>query len=122
MCNLAQKKMGDFKLAYFDGRGRAEVLRLTLAAGGKKFEDCRWDGAQFQKEKDSELRHRFFLSSVLPTIASFSSFVGNNLVALTSLRNDFLGLFLRAYVCVCVCVCVCVRACVRVRACVCVRE
>ena len=58
---FSPENMGDFKLAYFDGRGRAEVLRLTLAAGGKKFEDCRWDGAQFQKEKDSELEHRFFV-------------------------------------------------------------
>ena len=47
--------MSDYKLVYFDGRGRGELLRLTLAAAGKKFEDCRWDMEQFQKEKDSEL-------------------------------------------------------------------
>ncbi|XP_055345884.1 glutathione S-transferase 1-like [Paramacrobiotus metropolitanus] len=32
-----------FKLVYFDGRGRAELLRLTFVAANRKFEDVRVD-------------------------------------------------------------------------------
>ena len=33
--------MPTYKLIYFPGRGRGEVSRYILAAGGADFEDCR---------------------------------------------------------------------------------
>lgn len=42
------------KLTYFDGPGRAEVIRLTLAAGGVAFEDKRFaSGEEFAAMKPS---------------------------------------------------------------------
>ena len=37
--------MPTYKLTYFDIRGRAEMTRMTFAAAGVEFEDCR---VQFQ--------------------------------------------------------------------------
>ncbi|XP_052782214.1 S-crystallin 4-like [Mya arenaria] len=39
--------MPSYKLTYFNGKGRAEVSRLLLAAAGKAFEDVRVDFAQW---------------------------------------------------------------------------
>jgi hypothetical protein len=33
--------MSNYKIVYFDGRGRAEVSRMILAAAGVKFDDVR---------------------------------------------------------------------------------
>ena len=41
-------------LTYFDGRGRAEPIRMCLAHGGIKFEDKRVEQAQWPQLKDSE--------------------------------------------------------------------
>ncbi|CAL1548978.1 unnamed protein product [Lymnaea stagnalis] len=39
------------KLYYFDGRGRAEVARLILAAAGKEYEDLRFSEEEWPKYK-----------------------------------------------------------------------
>ncbi|XP_071800931.1 S-crystallin SL11-like [Asterias amurensis] len=39
--------MTTYKLQYFDGRGRGEVIRMLLSLGGKKFEDVRYSMAQW---------------------------------------------------------------------------
>lgn len=36
--------MPDYKLTYFNGRGRAEIIRLIFAAAGVQYEDIRVDG------------------------------------------------------------------------------
>ncbi|KAL8620404.1 hypothetical protein ACOMHN_055485 [Nucella lapillus] len=43
--------MADIKLYYFSVRGRAEAMRLVMAAAGKKFEDIRLTGEQWGAEK-----------------------------------------------------------------------
>jgi len=40
-----------YKLHYFNGRGRAEVIRLALVAGGHKFEDIRIEMESWHKIK-----------------------------------------------------------------------
>uniref|UniRef100_A0A182YTN2 Glutathione transferase n=1 Tax=Biomphalaria glabrata TaxID=6526 RepID=A0A182YTN2_BIOGL len=39
------------KLYYFNGRGRAEVARIILAAAGKEYEDLRFSGQEWPKYK-----------------------------------------------------------------------
>ena len=46
--------MGDYKLVYFQVRGRAEPIRLTFAAAGKKFEDVRLADTDWAAEKASK--------------------------------------------------------------------
>jgi glutathione S-transferase len=45
--------MPHYKVTYFNGRGRAEIIRLTLAAGGAEFEDIRIERDQWPALKDS---------------------------------------------------------------------
>ena len=46
-------KCHNYKVTYFDVRGRAEVVRLLLAAAGQKFEDERIDPKQWLSLKPS---------------------------------------------------------------------
>ncbi len=39
--------MPTYKLEYFDGRGRGEVIRMLLGLAGKKFEDVRYSMANW---------------------------------------------------------------------------
>ncbi|KAI8482143.1 hypothetical protein Bbelb_401330 [Branchiostoma belcheri] len=48
--------MPTYKLTYFNGRGRAETIRLLFAAGGIKYEDVRIEGAQWPALKPSTYR------------------------------------------------------------------
>ena len=43
----------ELKLTYFDARGRAELIRLTLAAAGYKYEDERLSFQEFQQLKST---------------------------------------------------------------------
>lgn len=43
--------MVQYKLNYFNIRGRGEVARLLFAAAGQKFEDNRWERAQWPEMK-----------------------------------------------------------------------
>jgi glutathione S-transferase len=43
--------MSTYKLYYFNGRGRAEVSRLILAAAGQKYEDIRYEHDQWAAHK-----------------------------------------------------------------------
>lgn len=45
--------MPTYKLTYFDGKGRAETIRLVLAASGTKFEDIRITFAQWPEMKST---------------------------------------------------------------------
>jgi hypothetical protein len=42
--------MPEYKLTYFNGRGRAELTRLVFAAAGEKYEDERVTDWPKQKE------------------------------------------------------------------------
>ena len=44
--------MRHYKLLYFNGRGRAEYLRLIFAAAGQQYEDARIEMADWPKYKD----------------------------------------------------------------------
>ena len=50
--------MSNYKIVYFDGRGRAEVSRMILTAAGVEFEDVR------VKDWPSGKKYKY-LSSVL---------------------------------------------------------
>ena len=43
-----------YKLMYFPGRGRAEIIRLIFAQAGVQYEDVRVDHAQWPQLKPSE--------------------------------------------------------------------
>jgi glutathione S-transferase len=45
--------MSNYKLTYFNGRGRAEIVRLIFAAGGVKYEDVRIEKANWPALKPS---------------------------------------------------------------------
>jgi glutathione S-transferase len=45
--------MSKYEVIYFNGRGRAEIIRLTLAAGGVEFVDTRIERDQWPALKDS---------------------------------------------------------------------
>lgn len=47
--------MVNYKLNYFNGRGRAEISRLIFAAAGVKFEDVRIE--DWPKAKSGILQH-----------------------------------------------------------------
>ncbi|CAF0883484.1 unnamed protein product [Didymodactylos carnosus] len=44
--------MSTYKLYYFNGRGRGEVIRLIFAAAGQKFEDVRYEHSEWGKHKN----------------------------------------------------------------------
>jgi glutathione S-transferase len=46
-----QHQMSTYKLYYFNGRGRAEVSRLIFAAAGHKYEDIRYEHADWPAHK-----------------------------------------------------------------------
>ena len=43
-----------YKLTYFNGRGRAETIRMIFAQAGVAYEDVRIEGAQWPQLKPSE--------------------------------------------------------------------
>ena len=43
--------MVQYKLYYFNGKGRAELARLIFAAAGQEYEDVRFEGAQWPTHK-----------------------------------------------------------------------
>jgi glutathione S-transferase len=43
--------MAQYKLNYFNGRGRAELSRLVFAAAGQKYEDHRFEREQWPELK-----------------------------------------------------------------------
>jgi prostaglandin-H2 D-isomerase / glutathione transferase len=46
--------MSQYKLTYFNGRGRAEGVRLLFAAAGVDYEDVRIEKEQWPELKPSE--------------------------------------------------------------------
>lgn len=43
--------MVNYKLYYFNARGRAELIRLIFATGGQKFEDIRFEMNEWPEYK-----------------------------------------------------------------------
>jgi len=46
--------MVNYKLTYFNGRGRAEIIRLIFAAADEKYEDVRLEREKWAALKPSE--------------------------------------------------------------------
>lgn len=44
--------MAEYKLYYFDFKGRAEVIRLVFALAGQKYEDIRFSKDKLDEYKD----------------------------------------------------------------------
>jgi len=44
--------MPEYKVHYFNGKGRAEMIRLVLTAAGQKFEDIRIDGDWAERKQN----------------------------------------------------------------------
>ena len=47
--------MPEYKLVYFNYKGRAEMTRMIFAAAGVKYEDCRLTRQKYQELKASRL-------------------------------------------------------------------
>lgn len=75
--------MSGMKLVYFDGRGRAEVIRLLLVAAGQKYEDKRIDFKDWEKEKP---KSKF---NSLPNLVYRGKTYGQSLALLTFLAREF---------------------------------
>ena len=45
--------MASYKVIYFNGRGRAELARLLLAAAGQQYEDVRFEKEKWPEHKAS---------------------------------------------------------------------
>ena len=56
-----QDNMSDYKLVYYGVRGRAEPMRLSFVAAGKKFEDVKIGMEPDSPDKESE----FFFNTSL---------------------------------------------------------
>ena len=54
---------GEIKLTYFNGRGRAEIIRYLFKLAGKDFIDSRIQGEKWQKLKPCEWQSHVLLSS-----------------------------------------------------------
>lgn len=104
----------NLKVLYFDARGRAEVLRILLAAAGQDYEDVRFTKETWPAEKPNtpfgqvpclEVDGRRFGQSVAISnyLAREFGFYGkNNLEALeidqvVQLTQDLIGLVVRAF-------------------------
>merc|ERR1711993_186964 len=48
-----ENKMSSIKLTYFNGRGRAETIRMCLAVGGIEFDDTRIEQSDWPAIKES---------------------------------------------------------------------
>ena len=59
--------MPNYKLTYFNGRGRAEVIRLLFEVAGVKYEDVR-----IEREAWPELKPSRFVSFVTLSIVPVS--------------------------------------------------
>ena len=46
--------MPNYKLMYFDSKGRAEVIRMALTVAGQEFEDKRFAREEWQTVKPSK--------------------------------------------------------------------
>ena len=46
--------MPSYKLMYFEGKGRAEVIRMALTVAGQEFEDKRFTREEWQTVKPSK--------------------------------------------------------------------
>lgn len=57
--------MSKFKLTYFNGRGRAEPIRMIFAAKNQSFEDERLTFDEFKKRKPSYPFGRFLYTKIL---------------------------------------------------------
>ncbi|XP_031552994.1 uncharacterized protein LOC116290139 [Actinia tenebrosa] len=55
LANNSLCKMPNYKLYYFNARGRAEAIRLLFAAAGVQFEDVRFAGEEWAKKKQEGL-------------------------------------------------------------------
>ncbi len=64
---------GGMKLYYFKGRGRAEIIRLTLAQGGIDYEDVRmeWPSQQWEELKKGEWRYLIFMNQTFKNYQRF---------------------------------------------------
>ncbi len=51
--------MPNYKITYFNGRGRAETCRLLMAVGAKKWDDNRIDSEQWPELKPSECELKY---------------------------------------------------------------
>jgi hypothetical protein len=64
--DLWQSEMVQYKLTYFNGRGRAELSRLIFAAAGVQYEDIRYDHDRWPTIQPSEMlfsiNRKFFIA------------------------------------------------------------
>ena len=67
--------MSMYKVTYFPGTGRAELMRLLLSYSGTKFEDCRVTSQQWAAMKSSKLMETLFSILSLPFYIFFLIYI-----------------------------------------------
>lgn len=79
--------MPEYKLHYFNGKGRAEMIRLVFAAAGKKFEDVRMEQGEWNPEKKKD-----YPFGQLPVLEVDGKMYGQSVACATFLAREF-GLY-----------------------------
>jgi len=75
--------MSSYKLYYFNGKGRAEMIRLTFAAAGKEYEDIRLE------QKDFGERKADFPFGQVPVLEVNGKMYGQSMAIVSFLGREF---------------------------------
>ena len=63
--------MPQYRVSYFNGRGRAEVMRQILSFAGQEFEDRRLEGEEWQKLKPGSFKINLTLPIYIEKVKCF---------------------------------------------------
>ena len=90
------------EVCYFQARGRAEIIRLTLAAAGVEFDDHRFTSEEWQKFKPSKWKHsisKLYSDLLCPGIETCLDRASARLLSVIPPKGPFVQVFCRILEC-----------------------